>query len=49
MKETLSLIKRVKEIDLVSQDCTQYGKDLNEKTDLKSLLERLNNIDGISG
>lgn len=47
VKETLSLIRKgIKEIDLVSQDCTQYGKDLNEKTDLKSLLERLNNIDG---
>ncbi|MBF0175771.1 MAG: 30S ribosomal protein S12 methylthiotransferase RimO [Magnetococcales bacterium] len=37
----------VKEINLVSQDTTLYGRDLSPRTDLPSLLNRLGDIDGI--
>ncbi|MBF0138298.1 MAG: 30S ribosomal protein S12 methylthiotransferase RimO [Magnetococcus sp. DMHC-1] len=37
----------VKEINLVSQDTTLYGRDLSPRTDLPSLLHRLGDIDGI--
>ncbi|MBF0623567.1 MAG: 30S ribosomal protein S12 methylthiotransferase RimO [Magnetococcales bacterium] len=37
----------VKEINLVSQDTTLYGRDLSPRTDLTSLLNRLEDIDGI--
>lgn len=47
VKETLSLVKKgVKEVVLVSQDSTQYGRDLNEGLDLKGLLMKLNDLEG---
>ncbi|MBF0153897.1 MAG: 30S ribosomal protein S12 methylthiotransferase RimO [Magnetococcales bacterium] len=47
-QEVRRLAKRgVKEINLVSQDTTLYGRDLSPRTDLPSLLNRLGDIDGI--
>lgn len=37
----------VKEINLIAQDVTQYGYDLYRKFTLPSLLEQLNQVDGI--
>lgn len=37
----------VKEINLIAQDTTFYGKDLTNKTDLSYLLKQLTQIDGI--
>lgn len=37
----------VKEINLVSQDTTLYGRDLTTKTDLASLIQRLATIDDL--
>ncbi len=45
--ETLSLVKKgVKEIVLVSQDNTQYGRDLDGDLDLGCLLRELNDLSG---
>ncbi|MBF0588543.1 MAG: 30S ribosomal protein S12 methylthiotransferase RimO [Magnetococcales bacterium] len=38
----------VREVNLVSQDTTLYGRDLAPRTDLAALLERLSNIKGIT-
>jgi len=47
VKETLSLVRQgVKEIVLVSQDCTQYGLDLDEGVTLAGLLGKLNDLEG---
>lgn len=47
VQEVLSLLKRgIKEIVLVSQDNTQYGRDLKDGSSLESLLEKLNTLNG---
>jgi ribosomal protein S12 methylthiotransferase len=38
----------VRELNLVAQDTTHYGKDLSPPTSLESLLERLLRVEGIS-
>jgi len=40
-------IQGVKEINLIAQDTTFYGKDLNNKTDLVYLLKKLSQLKGI--
>ncbi|MBF0424645.1 MAG: 30S ribosomal protein S12 methylthiotransferase RimO [Magnetococcales bacterium] len=47
-QEVRKLAKQgVKEINLVSQDTTLYGRDLSPRTDLPSLLNRLGDVEGI--
>lgn len=41
------VIKGVKEINLIAQDTTFYGKDLTNKTDLVYLLKKLSQLKGI--
>jgi ribosomal protein S12 methylthiotransferase len=39
---------RVKEVCLVAQDCSAYGRDIDDRTNLVSLLTTLNAVSGIS-
>ncbi len=46
--EARALAERgVREVILISQDTTFYGRDLNERAPLPTLLRRLNEIDGL--
>ncbi len=49
VKEAKRMAKEgVRELNLVAQDTTHYGKDLRPPTSLESLLERLLRVEGIS-
>jgi ribosomal protein S12 methylthiotransferase len=48
VREARALAERgVREVILISQDTTFYGRDLNERAPLPTLLRRLNEIDGL--
>jgi len=48
VREARTLAERgVREVILISQDTTFYGRDLNERAPLPTLLRRLNEIDGL--
>jgi len=48
IKEAKGLVKKgVKELILVAQDTTKYGTDLNKKTNIITLLDQLEKIDGL--
>ncbi len=49
LEEAQAMVSRgVKEINLIAQDTTMYGKDLGGKASLETLLERLTQIRGVS-
>ena len=48
VREARALVERgVREVILISQDTTFYGRDLNERAPLPTLLRRLNEVDGL--